>query len=246
MPARPTNLFFSTLLIAVISVVDTGSVWAQPGGQPVEKDPRLQSDGKGWRLDKATIKDATRPRVLLIGDSILNGYLSATVKALNGKVYVDAWVNPYCQSDKFNQLLAEVLEKNGPYAVVHINLGLHGWQKGRIQEGTFQPLTEGFINVIRQKCPKARIIWASTTPVRIKNKIGELDPEINAIIIEHNRMAAEVMAKHKIPVNDFYSLLINKLDLARPDQFHWNAPASRILANACAKMVLRELPNPQH
>lgn len=208
---------------------------------PVEKDPRLHSDGKGWRLDKATVTDPTRPRVLLIGDSILNGYQSQAIKALNGKAYVDAWVNPYCQSENFNRLLAEVLEKNGPYAVVHINLGLHGWQKDRIKEGTYQPLTEGFINVIREKYPKARIIWASTTPARTKNKIGELDAEINPIVLEHNRLAAEVMARNKIPINDFYSLLVNKLDLARSDQFHWTNPAHEILANACAKLVLEEL-----
>lgn len=39
--------------------------------KPVETDPRLHSDGKGWKLNQATIKDPKRPRVLLIGDSIL-------------------------------------------------------------------------------------------------------------------------------------------------------------------------------
>lgn len=250
MKQRFSPLPFTTfvLLIAALQSVAGEAADAKSGtardtaiANPVEKDPRLHSDGKGWRLDKATIKDPARPRVLLIGDSILNGYQSQTIKALNGKAYVDAWVNPYCQSESFNRLLAEVIEKNGPYAVVHINLGLHGWQKDRIKEGTYQPLTEGFIKVIRDKCPKARIIWASTTPARTKNKIGELDPEINPIVLEHNRLAAEVMAKHNIPINDFYSLLINKLDLARSDQFHWTNPAHEILANACAKLVLEEL-----
>jgi hypothetical protein len=39
-----------------------------------ETDQRLQVDGQGWRLDKAKISDPARPRVPLIGDSILNGY----------------------------------------------------------------------------------------------------------------------------------------------------------------------------
>ena len=34
--------------------------------QPVETDPRLHSDGKGWKLNQATVKDPKRPRVLLI------------------------------------------------------------------------------------------------------------------------------------------------------------------------------------
>ncbi|MFO1530752.1 MAG: hypothetical protein U1F77_13720 [Kiritimatiellia bacterium] len=72
---------------------------------------------------------------------------------LNGKVYVDAWINPYCQSEHMNKLLGEVLDK-GPYDVVHINTGLHGWPKGRIKDGTFEPLTKAMIQVIQVKCPE--------------------------------------------------------------------------------------------
>ena len=93
-----------------------------------EPDAHLQAEGKGWRLDRAEITDTTRPRVLLIGDSILNGYGKQVMSALAGKAYVDAWVNPYCQSEHLNKLLAEVMA-NGPYDVVHFNMGLHGWQK---------------------------------------------------------------------------------------------------------------------
>ncbi|MEI8290028.1 MAG: SGNH/GDSL hydrolase family protein [Verrucomicrobiota bacterium] len=206
---------------------------------PVEKDPRVQANGKGWRLDKATISDAALPRVLLVGDSILNGYQGGVVKLLKGKANVDAWVNPYCQSEKFNSLLAEVLA-NGPYDVVHINLGLHGWQPGRIPQGRFEPLTKAFVEVIRQKCPKAKIIWASTTPIMLKGK-PELDPELNPIILEHNRLAAKVMAEEKVTVSDFYSLMAGKLELARGDQFHWNAAGSRILGEAVAKAITAAL-----
>jgi len=36
----------------------------------MESDPRLQADGKGWSLEQAKITNPSRPRVLLIGDSI--------------------------------------------------------------------------------------------------------------------------------------------------------------------------------
>ncbi|MFM2167446.1 MAG: hypothetical protein RIS79_1817, partial [Verrucomicrobiota bacterium] len=110
---------------------------------PVETDPRLHSDGKGWKLNQATIKDPKRPRVLLIGDSILSGYMAHAIKKLDGTAYVDAWVNPYNQSEHLNtKILPEVLAK-GPYDVIHFNMGLHGWQEGRIKPGTFEPLTKG-------------------------------------------------------------------------------------------------------
>ena len=132
-----------------------------------ETDARLHADGKGWRLDKAKLVDATRPRVLLIGDSILNGYLKSVTAALEGQAYVDAWVNPYCQSEHVNRLLAEVVE-HGPYDVVHFNMGLHGWQPGRIKDGTFEPLTRAYVDVLREKLPRAKVIWANSTPVTVK------------------------------------------------------------------------------
>ncbi len=207
---------------------------------PVEKDPRVQANGKGWRLDKATIIDAALPRVLLVGDSILNGYQSGVIKRLKGSAYVDAWVNPYCQSEKFNGLLAEVLA-NGPYDVVHINLGLHGWQPGRIPPAQFEPLTKAFVAVIRQRCPQTKIIWASTTPIMVKGSAA-LDPELNPIIVEHNRMAAKVMAEEKVSVIDFYSLMVGRLELAHGNQFHWDATGSRILAEAASNVIGSLLP----
>jgi alpha-glucosidase len=206
--------------------------------QAVETDSRIHSDGKGWRVEKAKVSDPARPRVLLVGDSILNGYLKATIKALEGKAYVDAWVTPGCQSTQYNKQLAEVLEKNGPYQVIHLNTGLHGWQPGRIKEGTFEPLMEALVKTVNEKNPGARFIWASSTPVTVKRKPTELDPVINPVMIEQNRMAAEVMARLTIPVNDFYGLLSGRLELARGDQFHWKGPAYDLLAQACAKSVL--------
>ena len=233
------------LLVAVMMFLaySVGMNAADAPKLPVAKetDTRLHSDGKGWGLDKAKIADPSRPRVLLIGDSILGGYMKSVITALDGKAYVDAWVNPYNQSEHVNKLLAEVLE-NGPYDVVHFNMGLHGWQKGRIKEGTFEPLTRAYIEVVKAKLPKAKIIWASSTPVTVKGKPTELDPEINPNIIEQNRMAANVMKEMNVPVNDFYSLLVGKLELARGDQFHWTTPAYKILADVAISSITQSLP----
>ena len=70
---------------------------------------------------------------------------------------------------------------------------------------------------------------------------------INGIIIEHNRMAAKVMAECGVPVNDFYGLLVDRLDLARggKDKFHWNGPAYQILGDQCVEAVLKALPPAQ-
>lgn len=206
----------------------------------VESDPRLQADGEGWRLDKAAIVDTSRPRVLLIGDSIVGGYHKHVLEQLDGRAYVDIWIHPHCQSERLNQILAEVL-KNGPYDVVHFNMGLHGWPQGRIKDGTFEPLTAGFVQVIREACPDATVIWASTTPVTTKGKPCSLDPAINPTIVDHNRMAANVMAREKVPINDFYRILVDRLDLAVGDQFHWSGPAYTLLGTAATAAIQEAL-----
>ena len=207
----------------------------------VELNPRLKPDGKGWGLEKAVITDPNLPRVLLIGDSILGGYKPLVVKALTGKANVDVWKNPNFQSEELNRKLSLVLDQ-GPYDVIHFNVGLHGWEPGRIKEGTYIPLTKAYVEVMRTKFPQAKLIWANTTPVTVKGDPSHLDPAINDIIIAHNKMAAEVMVAEHVPTNDFYGLLVGQLPLARGDGFHWTAPAYTMLANAATASILKELP----
>lgn len=59
------------LLLALLSALHA----ADPPNMAVvtETDARLQAEVKGWRLYRAKVTDPKRPRVLLIGDSILTG-----------------------------------------------------------------------------------------------------------------------------------------------------------------------------
>ncbi|MEY4483516.1 MAG: hypothetical protein RL693_968 [Verrucomicrobiota bacterium] len=202
-----------------------------------ETDKRLPPMGGKWGVREAEVKDASLPRVLCVGDSILNGYLPALRQNLEGKANVDAWVTPVCQaSGELNPTLEGILSEK-KYAVIHINLGLHGWQKGRIPEGQFEPLTQKMVDTLRKGAPDATIIWASTTPVTVKGKPGELFPEINDIVIEHNRMAAKVMNANKVPINDLYTLMSSHLDFSSGDQFHWKPEGQKLQAELIAKMI---------
>jgi len=78
-----------------------------------ETDKRLHADGKGWKLYKADITDAKRPRVLLIGDSILGGYGKLVAASLEGKAFGDAWMNAWAQSECRSTVRAGVMAQ-GP------------------------------------------------------------------------------------------------------------------------------------
>ncbi len=210
--------------------------------QSGETDSRLHADGpQGWGVREAKVKNPNLPRVLLIGDSILNGYLPTVVHELDGKANVDAWVNPYHQaSEGLHEKLAGILAGKN-YAVIHFNMGLHGWAKGRIPDGQFIPLTTKLVETIRTNAPKARLVWASSTPVTTKGQPIVLDLAINPIIVNHNAMAAQVMSAAKVPINDLYSLMVNRLDLARGDQFHWKPEGSLVQGKAVAASIAEQL-----
>ncbi|HXE42186.1 MAG TPA: hypothetical protein VN516_04090, partial [Candidatus Baltobacteraceae bacterium] len=107
----------------------------------VETDKRLPAGPKGappWGFHAAASRDTNLPSILLIGDSIMSAYRSTVAKELAGKVNVDVWLNPYHQATPgLNEQLRAILTTNGPYAVIHFNMGMHGWQKGRIPDGQF-------------------------------------------------------------------------------------------------------------
>jgi lysophospholipase L1-like esterase len=230
----------SLLVTSLLPLLFSATAFSQtPPAQ--ETDPRLHADGPGWRLQKAAITDPSRPRVLLMGDSILNGYLPGVTKALEGKAFVDAWVTPTSQGDKSLPRQIEQVLAQGPYAVIHFNLGLHGWQKGRIPEGQYEPLTHAMIQAFRQHAPKAILIWASTTPVTKQDHPGELDPEINPIIVEHNAMAAKVMKEDGVPTDDLNALMVQHLDLARGDRFHWKPEGTALLVKQVSETLLKAL-----
>lgn len=208
--------FFGVLLFLVLPVAAQLKVPEQ-----TETDKRLPPKGGSWGVREAVVKDATLPRILLIGDSITNGYLEPVRKAFEGKANIDAWITPTSQGDKRLPGIVEEIAKQHDYAVVHFNLGLHGWQKGRIPEGQFEPLTHGLVQGLKKGAPKAQLVWATITPVTAKGEPGKLNAEIQPTIDEHNAMALKVMKEEGVTINDLGGLMMKHLELAAGDMFHW-------------------------
>ncbi|NCF87305.1 MAG: hypothetical protein GWQ08_17590, partial [Verrucomicrobiaceae bacterium] len=91
---------------------------------------------------------------------------------------------------------------------------------------------------LKTKLPKAKLIWASSTPVTAKGNPTQLEPQINPIIVEHNRLAAKVMKEAGVPVNDFYAMLDAKRSLAKGDCFHWTGPAYKLLGQKAVNSIV--------
>lgn len=229
-PSAPvTRRVFALLLLLACPLATALAQVKIPAAK--ETDKRLPPKGGSWSLRMATVTDPALPRVLLIGDSITNGYLEPVRKALAGRANIDAWITPTTQADKsLPGTLAAILGQE-KYAVIHFNLGLHGWQKGRIPEGQFVPLTRQMVQALKTNAPQAKLIWATITPVTVKDHPEQLNPEIQPTIDEHNKMALQVMKEEGVAIDDLAAVVSGKLELAAGDQFHWK-PAAMALMTA--------------
>lgn len=193
-----------------------------PAYEPVQDDPAL-------------------PRVLLIGDSISVGYTLPVRKLLAGTANVHRVPTNAQHTRKGLQELDKWLG-GGNWDVIHFNWGLHDLK--RMEKGEQQvPLAEYEKNLsqlaARLKRTKARLIWATTTPV----PEGKLDPpRVPGDVEAYNAAALRVMKKNKIAVNDLFSFARPKLaGIQRPVNVHFTNEGSEALAGEVAAAIRREL-----
>jgi hypothetical protein len=223
----------------VLLAVVAATIAAEPLPRP---KPTVPAKPSGWGVRQVLVADPTLPRVLLIGDSILNGYHAKAAELLRGKVSLDVWVTPkHIGSGDLPADMKAIFAKQTYDLILFNDIGLHAWEPGRIPEGQYEPLLRAHLANLRKFAPKARLIFASTTPMTTKTKPIALDPEFNSLIVERNKIAMKVMQEKNVPVADYCGILATKLDLAAGDRFHWTKPAYELLAKCAAVHIAQAL-----
>ena len=229
---------FKKLLLWIILL--TMSVCAAFGSSDKESDKRLHSNGGIWGFHEAESSTPKPLQVLLIGDSVMQGYRYQVAKELNGVANVDVWLTPaHLASPGLCEELAQIVSARR-YDVIHFNIGLHGWPEGRIPQGQYEPLLRKYVDALRKNANGTVLVWASTTPVLTEQTPKGLDPEINPIIVKRNAIASKVMAENGIAENDLYSLMQNKVDLAK-DKFHWQSKGIALQADSVTGSIIRAI-----
>lgn len=227
------NLFVSCCLILSSCLSSYGQT---------DQNLGLHSGGGPWNFYPATEKNDSLKNVLLIGDSVMNGFRQFVIDSLKKNANVDCWLTPmHLNSEHLFADLQKVVSSKH-YDVIQFNIGLHGWPKGRIKDNEYVPLLEKYVKTLIENAKFAKLIWASITPVTEQDEAA-LNKEINPIIAERNKLAGGVMKKYKIQVNDLYGLVVDKLHLARLDRFHWKAEGYQLMANQSISFIQNELGN---
>lgn len=191
------------------------------------------------------------PRVLIIGDSISLGYTQPVTRLLAGKADVHR-VPDNCQSTVYGLAHIRQWLGSGHWDVIHFNWGIwdiHHLDGERIAlGGRIRTTPEQYRKNLQMllglmKPSGARLIWASTTPVRQPS-----DPTLplNAVDAEdipiYNRVAAQVMRDNGLPVDNLYKHILPFVDKYwQPDHIHYTAEGSAFLAERVAKSIESEI-----
>jgi hypothetical protein len=226
-------------VLLALFCISASAIAVEPTADP--KDA-AKSKSNGWGVRQVLVADSALPHVLLIGDSILSGYHGKAAELLRGKVSLDVWITPKHIGVKDVPADMQGIFAEQTYDVILFNdIGLHAWTPGRIPEEQYEPLMRAYLANLRTFASKAKLIFATTTPMTTKTKPIALDPEFNPLIVERNGIGAKIMQENQVPIADFYGILVAKLDLAAGDRFHWTKPAYELLAREAAGRVAESL-----
>lgn len=184
-----------------------------------------------WVTDAET--DA-RPRVLLVGDSIVKGYYNGVEKALGDGAHLARYATSKFLSHP--DFLAELglLLKRYPFDVIHINNGLHGW--GYTEE-QYRAGLEALVDFIKKESPDSKVIWCLTTPVRNSKDLSKPDPESQPRVEARNAIAVEIMAKHEVPVTDLHTAVVEDAANFSQDGVHFSDAGRAIQAEKVAAAI---------
>lgn len=193
-----------------------------------ESTSRVREDIE-WSIHYAYDYHRALPRVLLIGDSICNGYQSFVREKLDGMMNVSFWASSKCVTDPDYLRELEFMLDYADYDVITFNNGLHSLTTDRDEWRAAYRAALGFI---RAKKPAARLMITLCTPLRVA-ELTEKSASLNA---EARAIAAEA----GLEVIDMFSPM-DALERGRywTDDYHFTNEAKDMQADIIARSVYK-------
>ena len=177
-----------------------------------------------------------RPRVLLIGDSITNGYGPKVAEIVGDQASI-AWActSRFPADPAFLDELSLPL-RHTDFDIIHFNNGLHGF--GYSEEEYREHLTKAVAH-LRELTPNASWALATSTPIRT---IGDLSTlrETNPRVVARNGILRDLAREEGLPVSDLYSLMEDRSDLYSEDATHFGEEGQKLQAK-CVITTLNPL-----
>lgn len=220
----------SSILILALGLVASVALAAEP---------TVKRENIEW--SNIWIPDLARndlPRVLLVGDSICNAYYDGVAKELAGKALVAKLATSSSLGDPALLDQVKMLLSNYKFDVVHFNNGLHGFEYTNEE---YQNDIPKLLAIVKKYAPNAKLIWATSTPMREKApNLDKIHAE-NHVVTTRNKIVTAMAEKEGIPLNDLYPLVENHPEYWSDDGVHFKPEGQAVEAKQVAKFVVDAL-----
>ncbi len=187
------------------------------------------------------------PRVLLIGDSIVDGSKRLVGKVLGDRAAISAFTtskaldNPH-YLEEIDLLMAQ---EQYAYTAVYFNNGLHA---GGLKSEEYARYYAAAVRFLQEKLPSARIVLGLSTPVtRSQADPGATDApitsrmqyaEADATIRAYNMQVRALAEELSLSYLDAYACVDGKTEWRTPDGFHYTPEGYQHLAEQIASVLL--------
>ena len=196
---------------------------------PIHKQERTAGSANAWAFVK---DDARLPRVLLIGDSVSRGYTMAARKQLAGKANVHR-APENCGGTANGLKKLDVWLADDRWDLIHFNFGIHD---RATPIADYEARLEKIVTRLQKT--GAKLVWASTTPIP-RDEATRQTPES---IIERNAVAARLMQKHGVAVDDLFTFITPHLAAAQnPHDVHFKPQGYELLGSQVARSIASNL-----
>ncbi len=214
-----TRLFISLLVMFVMACGHKG--------------PRLYEKTEWCDLwvSHANLNDL--PRILFIGDSITRGYFPLVEDSLQGQAYCARLATSKSLGNPLLLQEIELVLKHYQFNIIQFNNGLH--QFNYTDEQYALDFSKIF-HLVRKFAKNAQLIWASTTPMRMKENLDQIHPTTQRII--HRNSSAKVFFEAKdIPINDLFAVVMDRPEYYWADGIHFNDQGKAALAKQVVDFI---------
>ncbi|MDF2685833.1 MAG: hydrolase family protein [Clostridia bacterium] len=177
-------------------------------------------------------------RILVIGDSITNGYRSILQKNLNeNNILVDMTVGSRSVEDpaleaEFKYVMGTA--NNFKYKLIQFNNGLHG---AHLSVNEYEAGIRKHVQIIKELQPQAVILLATSTPYTPKNSEGTINLIKNKQVIERNEILKKLSSELCLPLNDLFYSIAGKSEYPQPDEVHFTSAGYEYLAKITADII---------
>jgi hypothetical protein len=173
------------------------------------------------------------PRALIIGDTVYSTPFQGVVGLLRGRVEIS---RPKIQPRDTATALenCDALLGDKKWDLIHFNFGFEDLyyrdpgtkakramskEAGGVRVTTPKEYEANLRELVKRfKATGAKLIWASTTPIKSSKFDNVLDPGSE---LEFNAIAAKVMAENKVTINDMHAYITKNVKNKRDPSPYW-------------------------